>query len=367
MHSSNKKEVKFFVLDITLRGGIERFIVNMATLFIQSGHPVTVYSFHRTHFEPLYAMHNDVKIIYLTQISFINGFYKLSTLWSCFKLAAMRLNFRPPYVVISTHPITTILLSIFSRKLLEQTIASEHSTYHSHGALIRFMRLRVYGRAKFVVTQTADGVLNFRKAGLSVIQIPNPCTDFCDEDQWALEKNFRRTGAFTCLSIGRFESVKQLNHYIEAARMVHVRCPDVRFDLVGAGPLEEQLRFQIKQSRLESVFTIHGPTANVNAFYKKAHVYLITSKSEAFPMTMIEALSFGVPVLSYNKLVGPIEIIKHHFNGYLCEQDQPVALAEQILNLYHDRTTLKRMSEMAVQSSMSFYPKTVVYQWFSII
>lgn len=367
MNSLPRKEVKFLVLDITLKGGIERFVANMAMLLLQHGYPVTIYSFHRTNSEPLYALPINVKIVYLTEIAFRTHFYKWSTLWSCIRFVSMQRRFCTPFVAISTNPITTIFLWLFGNKLLNQTIASEHSTYLAHSGWIRALRLWAYQHVKCVVTQTFDGLQHFRVAGLPVVQIPNSSTDFSDRCQWALGSAANKEGVFTCLSIARFESVKQLSHYVEAARIVHDECPSIRFELVGAGLLEQELREQVARCHLEHVFYFRAPTANVGEYYRKAHVYIISSQSEAFPMTMIEALSFGVPVLSYNKLVGPKEIIKNGYNGYLCEQDQPSALAEKIIGLYRDTSTLARLTKNAFSSSMVFHPERVAYQWLAIL
>ena len=98
------KEIKFFVLDITLKGGIERFVANMAALFSGQGFRVTIYSFHRTYGRPLYALPREVEIVYLSTYTFRSGLYKAITLLYCLKVAWLRRSFIHPYVAIATHP-----------------------------------------------------------------------------------------------------------------------------------------------------------------------------------------------------------------------------------------------------------------------
>lgn len=361
-----KKEIKFFVLDITLKGGIERFVANMATLFSEQGFRVTIYSFHRTYSQPLYALPREVEIDYLSTYPFRSGLYKAITLLSCIKIAWLRRSFIYPYVAIATHPITTIYLSLFSSGLLPHTIASEHSTYLAHGGWIRSLRLRCYRGVKCVVTQTQDGAKRFSEAGLPTAKIPNACSDFADSRQWTLVPPVSGH-PFTCLSVGRFERVKQLDHYIEMAHIVHQQCPDIHFALVGAGPLEAELRSRIKQYDLEKVFCIHASTPHVNSFYAKAQAYLITSASEAFPMTMIEALSYGVPVLAYDQLVGPKEIIRDGYNGFLCTQNQPAALAAKVLAMYQQPRIYENLPSHALQTARAFHRHAIFQQWLDIL
>lgn len=361
-----KKEVKFFVLDITLKGGIERFVANMATMLSKHGFHVTIYSFHRTYPEPLYKIPSEVETVYLTQLPFRNVLYKAVTFLSCLRVSWIHRSFRQPFLVISTHPITTILFSLLCPGILPCTIASEHSTYLAHGAFIRAIRLRSYKKIKCVVTQTKDGAERFSEAGVLTFQIPNACTDFDDPRQWV--KTLKPAEQpFTCLSVGRFEAVKQLDHYIEMAQFIHQQGLDICFELVGAGPLEAQLRNKIKQHGMENVFRIHAPTPQVNYFYCKAHAYIITSESEAFPMTMIEALSFGVPVLSYDGLAGPKEVIRNGYNGFLCTQNDPVALAAKVLTIYRTPSLYQKLTDNALQSAKVFHPQVILSQWIEAI
>jgi glycosyltransferase involved in cell wall biosynthesis len=359
--------VKFFVLDITLRGGVERFVSNLSQLLQKDGCEVVIYSFHKTHLHPLYAISPNVTIVYLTQYKFRPFIYKLVTLWCCFKIRRLLSSYSKPFFGISTHPITTISLFFLFRKILPKTIASEHSTYLAHNKFIRSMRLLAYKDVRYVVTQTMDGVHRFAEAGITAKRISNPTTDFNDKRQWSTDVDIGTRDEFVCLSISRFEHVKQLDHYIETARIVHESAPDIRFFLVGSGPLESYLSGLVTKYSLSEVFSILPPTPHVNQYYRSADVYVVTSSSEAFPMTVLEALSFGVPVISYDKLVGPGEIITDHVNGYLVGQDRPEEIAKRIVDLYFDRELRLAMRRNAVKSSLQFSPEKVSIEWANLL
>lgn len=361
-----KKEVKFLVLDITLKGGVERFIANMAILLNKNGYEVKIYSFHRTNKELLYKLPSAVDVIYLSGFPFRSFIYKIITFFCCLKVVYLSKAFSTPFVIVSTSPIITIFLSWISPKLLSNCIASEHSTYSAHANWIRALRLRYYRGVKCVVTQTIDGAKRFAEAGLPTAQIPNACTTFSNHQQWTRPTQ-QSYDSFTCLSVARFEEVKQLDHYIEMANIIYQQCPNIHFELVGAGHLEKQLRRRVELYGLSNVFHIYPPSQQIDAFYSKAQVYLITSKSEAFPMTMIEALSFGVPVIAYDELIGPKEVIHEGVNGFLCKQNQPAELAAKVLALYYNYNCHKHLPDNSLKSAQDFHENTIYNHWVDIL
>lgn len=356
------KVINFFVLDVTLKGGIERFVVNMANSLAKKGYHVKIYSFHRTNDSPLYFLDNHVEVEYMTSLPFRGGIYKLITFYCCFKLSIKSAFNWKDSECISTHPITTIFISWLSKPLLHKIIASEHSSYSSHGALISWLRAKAYKHAKAIVTQSDDGISKFLAKGLSSVKIYNPTTNFMASKQWDIDLIKEKT-EFVCLSVARFEPVKQLQQYIDVAKIVHAQHPSIKFQLVGDGSCLEQLQAKIQKEGLNHCFTIFSPTENVNVYYEQASVYIITSKSEAFPMTMIESLSFATPVISYSDLVGPKEVIDNGKNGFLCEQGNTKEIAEKIIELYSDESKKLSMMQGALESSTQFKDENIISLW----
>lgn len=361
------KSISFITLDLTLRGGIERFVANMSEIFANQDIEVSIYSLHKSHDQSLYKISKKVKIIYLSDFKYYPRLYKFTSILSCIKLLFILSKNKNHQIFISTFPIITIILAFLKKSFLSNVIASEHSTYLAHNKIVRTLRLWAYKYVLCVVTQTNDGMEKFSDAGIRCRIIPNPATDFNDLRQWSFDDQVLNLDSFRCLSVARFEEVKQLDHYIEVARIVHKAIPEARFTLIGSGPLELKLRQLIEKYRLSDVFEILPPTPDVNKYYASSHVYLITSSSEAFPMTLIEALSFGLPVISYDGLVGPIEIIQNGCNGYLCQQNNPQAIAKHIHELYLNQHVRKEMRRKALDSSFLFSPNKILEKWADIL
>ena len=84
-------------------------------------------------------------------------------------------------------------------------------------------------------------------------------------------------------------------------------------------------------------------------------------------MTVIEALSYGVPVFSYDGLVGPKEIIANGVNGFLCRQDSPIAIADKLIDYYRFPENFYDMRACALRSAKTFHETEIFKLWLSII
>lgn len=355
----------FIVLDYTLKGGIERYVANMCDILSGEVQKIYIHSLHRSNQNPFYQTPSNVEINYVTNLVF-GKYYKFSTLWACWKLSRVVKLSSADHIVISTSPIIVIFLTFVRRSILKYIIATEHSSYEAHGKFIRALRIYSYKKIYRVVTQTVNGVENFSRKKIICTKIPNPVTIFNDKRQW--RENFKYDDyIFNCLTVGRFEDVKQLDHFIEAAKIVYIKHPNIRYNIVGSGPKEFHLKKLIEDTGISKVLKILPSTPRVNELYGAADVYIITSSSEAFPMTALEALSYGVPLISYDKLIGPREIISNGVNGYLVNQNEPKAIAQKIIDLYNNKLMYKEMRRNALLSSQKYSPGEILKLWSKLI
>jgi glycosyltransferase involved in cell wall biosynthesis len=347
------KKIGIIVLDFTLKGGIERFVSNFTKILSDEDLNVTVYSMHKTNPEPLYDVPNNVSIIYITSIKFIPFFYKFSSFYACLKLIYLQRKSRSTLKYFSTSPILTIYFSLLSSSFAKLIIASEHSSYMAHSYLIRKLRIYCYSSISSIFTQTKDGVSRFKNDGLDATCIPNSVTEFGDARQWVCSKN-KIDNEFIIITVARFEAVKQLEHFVEVAFMIHSISPKIVFKIIGSGPGEFALRELIFKYELKNVVEIVPATSQINDYYAAASAYIITSYSEAFPMTMLEALSYGVPVFSYNELIGPAEVIIDGFNGYLCRQNEPRSIADKLITVINDSDLLNNLRVNCINSALKY-------------
>ena len=133
---------------------------------------------------------------------------------------------------------------------------------------------------------------------------------------------------------------------VEIAREVSQRLTNALFVLAGEGPGLHHLRQLVQQYGLEQGFQLPGFVQDMDTFYRSLHLYLNTSFHEGIPMSILEAMAYGLPVIA-PKIGGLTEIITNGVDGYLVEGRNPRDFAERCASLIADRLRRISMGEKA--------------------
>lgn len=143
--------------------------------------------------------------------------------------------------------------------------------------------------------------------------------------------------------------------YVKAAQLVAEEIKDVVFLLVGDGPLLETVRKRVKANNLQSRFICVGNSHLVADFLSQTDIFVLTSNvSEGCSNALIEAMSFGVPVVATD-VGGSAEIVRNGKTGFLIKPRNPERLAEKIEELLNNETLREKMSDNAVKWAKSAY------------
>ena len=118
------------------------------------------------------------------------------------------------------------------------------------------------------------------------------------------------------LHIGRFTAQKNHEMLIDAFSLVHARLPKAELSLIGVGELEDRVKQQVRELGLMNSVRFLGLQDNVFPFLTEADIFVLSSKYEGMPMTIIEAMGTGIPVVSTN-VGGVSSIIDNNINGVL--------------------------------------------------
>jgi glycosyltransferase involved in cell wall biosynthesis len=156
-------------------------------------------------------------------------------------------------------------------------------------------------------------------------------------------------------SAGRFFPVKGYPLMVEIAREISRKSAIARFVLAGEGPGLQHLQQLIQQYELEKIFRLPGFVHDMDTFYRGSDIYLNTSFHEGIPMSILEAMAHGVPVIA-PKVGGLREIITDGVDGFLVDGRNPRDFAERCLMLVADSKRRISMGEQArekVENSFS--------------
>jgi len=172
-----------------------------------------------------------------------------------------------------------------------------------------------------------------------IVHIPNPVPNFPDHAAALTSKRI--------LALGRLEEQKRFDLLLDAYAIFSRTHQDWRLRIRGSGSKEKELRSKVISLGLEERVEILDPTADVDAEYSDASIYAMSSKFEGFPMTLLEAMAYGVPCVSFACPNGPSEIIHDGEDGYLVRQGDVAALVVRLNQVADDENLRRHMGEKA--------------------
>jgi len=130
--------------------------------------------------------------------------------------------------------------------------------------------------------------------------------------------------------IGRFVPIKNHDLFLQAAALVHAQRPNVHFVLIGDGERRAEIEALVDSLKLKEVVTFTGWVKDVQAVYAALDCFVLSSKNEGLPVSMIEAMSARVPVVSTN-VGGVRDLIIDPTYGALTPPDDAEGLAQGIM------------------------------------
>ncbi|MFG2723476.1 stealth conserved region 3 domain-containing protein [Streptomyces sp. NPDC048416] len=145
----------------------------------------------------------------------------------------------------------------------------------------------------------------------------------------------------------RMTPEKQLDHAIEAFAAIADDHPGWTMRIFGDGPQEVNLRRLIDGLSLHDRVHLLGRSAHMDQEWAKAALAVLPSRNEAFPLVLLEVFAAGVPVVAYDIVTGPAEIIRHGVDGLLVPAADKDSLAASMAKLMEDEDTLRAFGAAA--------------------
>ena len=108
---------------------------------------------------------------------------------------------------------------------------------------------------------------------------------------------------------------------------------------------------------------MNNPTDHIMEEYLKSSIYVMSSVFEGFAMVLLEAMSCGLPCVSFDCPYGPRNVITDGEDGFLVEYLNSQALADQICNLIENEELRKRMGSNGRRNVLRFSRETIMPQW----
>ena len=165
------------------------------------------------------------------------------------------------------------------------------------------------------------------------------------------------------IAVARYSHEKGIDLLLQAWADVEKQCAEWRLDVFGEGdtaPFEQLIdELTIDRNRCK----LNGRTNEIEHEYQNSSIAVCSSRFEGFGLAIVEAMTCGLPVVSFNCPWGPRSIIKDGENGILVENDNPSMLACGIQSLINDANQCKILGSSARQSVQRFNMKYIANQW----
>lgn len=181
-------------------------------------------------------------------------------------------------------------------------------------------------------------------------------------------KNSNQNNGDYILFFGRIEdSIKNLTLLIDAYQMSKLPETNIKLILLGDGKDKHTLQQKVEQLNLNNHVLFFNYMAKPFQMVRNALFTVLTSQYEGFPMSLVESLYLGVPVVSVNCNSGPSEIIINETNGLLVENNNPLAFADALNRMIEDKKLYLNCKSNATSSVEKFSMEKIGSQWKSIL
>lgn len=135
-------------------------------------------------------------------------------------------------------------------------------------------------------------------------------------------------------TVARLVQQKGHRYLLSAIPQVLAQFPGTRWQFVGTGPLEEELKDQAKELGIDHAVEFLGRKDDIPRFLREFDVFILPSLWEGFPNVLLEAMASGIPVIA-TAVEGTVELVRNNETGVLVEKENPHALADAMLTLLH--------------------------------
>lgn len=358
-------KIVYLLRDYINPGGIERIVANKANYLVEAGYQIYIVSLFSKEEQPFFKFNPNITFHCLDLIDNKNLEQEF------LKELDKYLDIINPDIVISTG--IGVLNSMFKiknncHKILELHFAKYKKKYklasldkYWFGRIITniysYKRNNVAKKYDVLVSLTNEDRKDWR--GLdNIVTIPNSLS--------FIPKSTSDLTAKKVIAVGRYTNQKGFDHLIDIWAIVNKKYPNWRLSIYGEGGKKKRLQNQINQLDLDKCIELNEPTKDVEKELINSSVYVMSSNYEGFGLVLVEAMSCGLPAISFDCKCGPKDIITEGEDGFLIKMNDNNAFAEKLCLLIENEELRYSMGQRAAENMNRFHIDKVMPQWISL-
>ena len=206
--------------------------------------------------------------------------------------------------------------------------------------------------SKFIVL-TEGNKNEWKLKNLQVI--PNPLPFFSAEKSSLENKKV--------IAVGKQSYQKSYDRLLKSWALLGKEFKDWELHIYGKFDENLGLENLAKDLKIQNQVYFHLPEKKIEEKYAESSIFVLSSRYEGFGMVLIEAMSFGIPCVSFDCNYGPSDIIKDGEDGFLIKNGDEKDFAKKLQELMIDENLRKEMGEKARENVGRFLPENVVKKW----
>ncbi|HEL2460692.1 glycosyltransferase family 4 protein [Streptococcus suis] len=356
-----KLKILMYVNSLNYYGGIERVIANLSnalsedyqiTILVKDS-PVSVYRLNKT-----ISIHSINEKLELNMNSKLHRI--LNVPYNMIRsIIGLKKYFKSNDFdyVYTAFPINGLEVYLASKKYRKRLVASEHASYYAYNSIYKKIKEYLYPKLAFISVPTKMDTEIYKKLGYNAIYIPHLTTYDKIENNSLLEK--------TIINVGRLTSDKQQMMLLEIWQIVNKKIPnnEWKLQIIGSGEEEDNLQSFISSSDIKNVEMVPH-TSRIADYYSASSLFVFTSRTEGFGMVLLEAMSFGLPCISFDCPSGPRDIIDDGKNGFLISCYDKELFAEKICQYIMSNSDEKqKLGQGATRKVENWDNRAILEQW----
>lgn len=364
--------------------GTERIISNKMNYLAKHGYDITLITYEQGEHPLSFKLNSNIKVFDTdTRFFTINKYGAIKKVLEFTRLKRLFKN-RLKKIVTETLP-DIICCTTYSIRLLDVIVECARKNHaktiiESHVAMNSLFNLYNTKKrnAKFYLNMisTKRDINNIGKFDELVVLTKGDATVWKNYkvpiiipnliDNMELSDSDCRPIYHRIISVGRLDEQKGFDLLIKAFSIVHKDNPGWHLDIYGHGPDYDNLTQSIDNLDMKEIIKIKDPTPAIYDEYKKSNFFVLSSRYEGFGLVLAEAMSCGIPCVSFNCEYGPSEIIHDGEDGLLVRNGDVEDLAKKIDWMITHEKERKEMGQRARESAKRYVIDPIMQQWINL-
>ena len=350
-------KILYLTPKINAEGGLERVLCLKANYLSERfNHDITIVTQNNGNDKPFYPIYDKINLLDID-------------------LRGSRLQFVSKYlkeikrIIETTNPDVIIIVdSVYKAFLVSLVSKNKRLIYECHNSIyvqqspknskwiskftIWFNRLGAKRMTDFVALS---------KDSLNEWELPNGV--IISNPNWLKTTESANLDSKKILIIARHSYEKGLDRFFTIWKQIAYKYPDWHVEIIGKEVENSEYKNEVIAMGISDSIIFTQPIKQIETKYFEASIYVMTSRFEAFPMVLIEAMSCGVPVIAYDCPCGPRAIISNNENGLLIENDNQEQFASNLERLIENSELRKKIGSKAQEFVKDYDIDAIMKKW----